>query len=89
MQNIEMNDEERDELEKTYNLPIELLPIKSGNIQAMGYSKEHQLLRVLFKSGTLYQYRNVPSDVYEQVVKSNSIGSSFSRIKNFYPYTRM
>jgi hypothetical protein len=90
MSSSSVTDEERDLIEKTKEISIELLPVKSGNINSVGYSAEHQLLRILFKNGALYQYTNVPPEAYEQLVKADSVGSVFARtIRNFYKYTRM
>ena len=77
-------------LDKTKEIQIELLPVKSGNIRAVGYSKEHQILRVAFNNGSLYQYVNVIPDVYAQLVKADSIGSMFARtIRDFYQCIRI
>jgi hypothetical protein len=72
------------------DIKVELLPVKSGNINSIGYNKEHQLLRILFGNGSLYQYYDVPPEIYENLVKSESIGSAFARtIRNFYKYVRL
>ncbi len=56
-------------------------------LQAYGYSEATQTLAVRFGPGKVYQYKGVPQDIYDQLAKSESIGSAFARlIRNSFPY---
>ena len=60
-------------------------PVTSSNIQAVGYSKESKVLRVQFKSNSIYDYSDVPETVFNTLMATSSIGSFFNReIKNSY-----
>lgn len=52
-------------------------PVKSSQIQSIGYDPTAQLLEVEFKGGAVYQYLNVPSDVARDLRFSDSVGSYF------------
>jgi len=50
---------------------IELTPVDSSNVVAVG--KKDNNLYVLYKNG-LYQYEDVPQQLYESLLKSESKG---------------
>lgn len=54
-------------------------PIYSSNIDKVGYSSYEKRLVVRFKSGGLYEYRNVPHTIYESLIESRSAGSYFHK----------
>ena len=55
----------------------------------MGYDKEEQILRIMFKNGTIYDYQNVPPAMYQALTLAASKGVFFSRfIKNKFLFTR-
>lgn len=68
-----------------------LTPVTSSNIEAMGHNPITLVLSVKFKSGKTYDYANVPTRLYDELLKADSIGSAFStHIKSQpekYPYT--
>lgn len=72
-------------------MTIEMKPVVSSNIAMMGH--EGTTMRVQFTNGTVYEYANVPADVYEAVLNAKSVGGAFSRdIKAFpkaYPYLKV
>jgi hypothetical protein len=51
--------------------------VESSNIREIGYDTDTQTLEILFKSGGLYQYFNIPGGVYEQLMGASSKGSFF------------
>lgn len=77
---------------------MELISVKSSNIAQIGYeegviismgAKPKDVLRVVFTSGTVYDYYGVESDVFEQFLNAKSIGSYFHKhIKNNYTFEK-
>lgn len=64
---------------------IEMLPVKSNNIKLAGYDKKSKQLRVQFTNGGLYQYTDVPQEVYNEMINAESAGVYFSKnIRNSY-----
>lgn len=63
---------------------------KSSNLAKVGYDLKSETLEVEFLNGSVYQYFNVPPDLYEQLMKERSKGKFLStKIKNFYPFSRV
>ncbi len=55
-----------------------LQSVESDVIHAIGYDPEIQLLEIIFNSGRIYQYREVPPQVYEQFMNAESKGRYFN-----------
>lgn len=61
---------------------MDLIPVSSSAIAAVGHDPAANELHVLFKSGSLYVYEDVSSDQHAGMMSADSIGSHFSsRIK--------
>ena len=54
---------------------MNLIKVDSSMIYAVGYDEKTQILEVVFKRTGVYRYRDVPKDVYEQLMESDSKGS--------------
>ena len=68
---------------------MELKLVNSSNLHMIGYDSEEQVLRVMFKNGTIYDYQNVPPAMYQALNLAASKGVFFSRfIKNKFLFTR-
>jgi len=75
--------------------------VVSSQIEAIGYSTATKVLEVEFKPtrnkpdqpGSIYQYRNVPPQLHDELMKAESVGSYFiKQIKPFadrYPFTKI
>ena len=60
-------------------------PLRSTAIAAAGYDPDTQTLEIEFANGRAYTYEDVPPEVYEGLVNSNSPGRYFlDRIKDVY-----
>lgn len=69
---------------------MERINVASTNIASIGYDEPTQTLEVEFHGGAVYQYYNVPTAMYEQIMQQSSKGSFLnSYIKNAYPYSRV
>lgn len=64
---------------------MELIPVYSSNIKAIGYHELESTLFVEFKNGKRYAYYNVPEEVYNNLLNANSVGSYYHQnIKGKY-----
>lgn len=63
--------------------------VKSSTIKALEYYPEIDMLEVEFVRGVTYIYFDVPQDVYDELIKAESIGSYFSKnIAKEYAYEK-
>ena len=64
--------------------------VASSNVAAIGYDPATETLEVEFLSGSVYQYYNVPTNVYGLFMMEGSKGRFLNTyIKNAYPYSRV
>lgn len=64
--------------------------VASTNIASIGYDVSTETLEIEFLSGAIYQYYNVPNNMYEQLMQEGSKGRFLNTyIKNAYPYSRV
>ena len=69
---------------------MELVKVESTNIASVGYDKESWTLRVLFLEGSTYDYFEVPAELYNQLMKSESKGSFFQEhVVGKFKYTKV
>jgi len=63
---------------------------ESSTIEHFGYDRESQVLKVSFKSGTTYDYYDIPEQVFESLKIAPSKGQFLAQqIKGKYRYARM
>lgn len=61
---------------------MDRIKVSSSNIVSVGYDDDTSTLEVEFKSGSVYQLKKVPYDIYSDFLKSPSLGRFFnSRIR--------
>jgi hypothetical protein len=61
----------------------------SSNLASIGYDADNQILEIEFNHGGVYQYFDVPEDVYEDLMNADSHGKYFvSNIKDDYEYQK-
>lgn len=69
---------------------MEMIPVQSSNLSAIGYDPETETLQVDFLNGSSYEYKNVPLVVYQGLMEAPSHGSYLNReIKGRYPYEKI
>lgn len=69
---------------------MEMIPVASRNVEAVGYDSSNRWLDIRFKSGGLYRYFEVPSYEHQQLMAAASKGSYHARnIKERYEYVRL
>jgi hypothetical protein len=64
--------------------------VKSSNIKSVGYDPEQKILEIEFKSGSVYQYEEVPEDVFQEMLVAESVGKYFNtQVKGIYSEKRI
>jgi len=67
----------------------EMTYVDSSNIEAVGYDDGSQELHVQFISGGYYVYRDVPRQIFDDLMSAPSKGSFLNReIKGVYQFTK-
>ncbi len=54
---------------------MNLVAVNSSMLIAVGYDAENRVLEALFHSGQVWQYCDVPEEVYRDLLAADSIGS--------------
>ena len=67
------------------------VPVVSSDIVSVGHDPKSKKLYVEFKSGRVYQYANVPKEIYKGLMEAESHGKFFDqKIKNAgYDYQKL
>ena len=67
-----------------------MCPVESRVFEGARYKDEARSLCLLFDNGSVYEYQNVPVNVYEEFMKTRRKGAFFNeRIRNVYPFRRV
>ncbi len=65
-------------------------PVVSTSLESVGYDPESLTLEIEFKSGEIYDYFDVPFDVYQGLIHSESHGRYFQEnIRDTYRFSRL
>jgi hypothetical protein len=83
-----------DEVKKNYESrkqpKLKMEKVNSSNIEEIGYDESISALVVTFKNTSSYRYIGVPKDVYESLMKAESIGTFFSKfVRNQFQCLRI
>ncbi len=64
--------------------------VESSNLASIGYDAENEILEIEFNHGGIYQYFDIPENVYEELMNADSHGVYFSaNIRNDYQYQKI
>lgn len=64
--------------------------VSSSNIASIGYDNESGTLEIEFLNGSLYQYFDIPENVYYELMGADSYGRYLARsIKGHYRYSKV
>lgn len=64
--------------------------VKSSNIKFIDYDEDESILTVGFKNGSVYEYYDVPENLYLKLGRASSVGSFFHyNIRNDFEYERL
>jgi hypothetical protein len=62
----------------------------SSVIKSMDYDAAAAVLKIIFVSGVIYEYKNVPENVYQSMKSSSSKGAYLNtHIKNNFEYKKL
>ena len=53
--------------------------VESSNLASIGYDAENEILEIEFNHGGVYQYFDVPENVYDELMDADSHGQYFDR----------
>jgi predicted nucleic acid-binding protein len=66
---------------------MQLETVTSRAIHAIGYDASRRVLEVIFNTGRIYQFVDVPAEAYEQLRSAGSKGEYFNAsIRDTYSY---
>lgn len=69
---------------------MQLVPVESSMIHAVGYDKEKHILEIVFNTGRTYQYADVPPEEYEGLLNAESKGRYFlANIRDVFAYAQI
>jgi len=69
---------------------VERIAVSSREIAVIGYDEKGQELEVTFRRGGVYLYRGVPTDIYQALMRADSLGTYFSRnIKDAFEFEKI
>ncbi len=66
-----------------------LLKSQSKAIKSFDYDAEEKILRVVFNTGSIYKYLDVPPEIYKELKETSSVGQYFnSQIRDRFGFDR-
>lgn len=69
---------------------INYVSVESSNVAKVGYIPEKEELHVIFKSDSHYSYEKVPVEVYNNLIKAESVGKYFNEnVKKNYQFSKV
>jgi hypothetical protein len=69
---------------------MDWIPVVSSNLSRIRYDENSNTLEIEFQGGRVYQYFDVPVQVFEGLRNAASLGQYFSQnIKGYYRYARI
>lgn len=69
---------------------MDRLTVSSSDLASVGYDENSQILEIGFLDGSVYQYFDVPKNIYDGILNASSKGTYFHEyIRNVYAYTKL
>ena len=66
------------------------LPVDSSAIRSVGYDAKSQILEIEFTNGSVYDYYDVPHEIYQEFCEADSMGAFVNfRIKPNFQYSEI
>ena len=64
--------------------------VESSNLRSVGYDEFLLVLEIEFKSGAVYRYYGVPSEVHDEIINAESVGKYFNaNVKSKYNFLKV
>lgn len=68
----------------------EMKPVKSSNVESVGYHPESKTLHVKFKGGGHYTHTCVSASEHAALMSAESVGKAYnSNIKGIFPHQKL
>jgi hypothetical protein len=64
---------------------MKMVSVESSHINAIGYDEETKTMRVEYSYAT-YDYKDVPKEVYEQIMNADSKGKAMHEARNSHNF---
>lgn len=69
---------------------MKMTHVDSSNVEAVGYDEDSSTMQVEFKNGTMYQYFDVPENVFIGLRDADSVGGYLAAsVKGAYRYSKV
>jgi uncharacterized protein len=69
---------------------MERKPVTSSNIASIGYDEKTATLEIEFLNNSIYQYFDVPEQIYKGLMQADSHGQFLAQnIKGVYRYSKI
>ena len=68
---------------------VKRVRLGSASIAALSYDERKRTLDVEFRAGDTYRYAHVPEFVYRELLKAESAGAFWNRIKENYEFVKV
>lgn len=69
---------------------MERTVVESANLASIGFDQGSSTLEIEFRDGSVYQYYDVPENVYDDLMRAGSKGRYFHKnIRHVYRYMRL
>lgn len=70
-------------------MAVEMKPVKSSNICAIGFDPETKTLHVAFSNGSVYRYHDVDAEKHAALMKADSVGGHLNaHIKGAHKFSK-
>ena len=66
---------------------MNMTPVSSSAVDKVGYDAPRRLLRLMYTNGRVYDYFDVPPNIYDELLQAESVGEFVNlEIKPHYDY---
>lgn len=66
------------------------MKVQSSNLYTVDYNEEKKVLTIKFFSGSIYEFFNVDSTTFNELINAPSVGGYFNKyIKNIFKYKKI
>lgn len=75
----------------TQEIKMDRAPVSSSKLTSIGYNPQERILEIEFLNGSVYQYFDVPSNIYSGLMSASSHGRYFDAYikKGGYSYRQI
>jgi len=64
--------------------------VRSSSVAEVGYDPKTKILEIVFREGDVYLYFDVPINVYQDLIRADSVGKFFNlQVKSNYQFRKI